>query len=97
MLAKGSLTVADYSVAYQRQKVLDNLLKASEQFLSLFGSATTPKAAPDQVAQDPAYQAAIKVLNPIDSDLNAVYVQYDQIAKLVGLPDAMQQVVALLP
>ena len=76
--------------------MLENLLQASEQFLSLFGSATNPTATPDKVAQDPAYQAAVSVFNPIDSDTNAVYVQHDQIAKLVGQPDAMQQVVALL-
>jgi len=96
MLANGSLSVADYTTAYQRQKVLDNLLQASEQFLNLFGDATTPKAAPSQLDQDPAYQAAISVLGHIDADLNAVYDQSAQLATLVGQADAMQAVVVLL-
>ncbi len=95
-LGDGSLALSDYTLAYQRQNVVYNLLAASQQFLDTFGNATTPTAAHDQLASDPAYQAAIAVLNAVDSDLNAVYAQTQQIATLVGLADEMQAVVALL-
>ena len=95
-LAQGSLTAAEYTVAYERQKVMKNLLTASEQFISTFGTATTPTYAPASVAQDPAYQAAISVLKNVDTDLNAVYDQRDQFVTLVGQADAMQQLTILL-
>jgi len=95
-LANGSLTLADYSLAYERQNVIYNLLHASQQFVEAFGSQTTPTATPDNLSQDAAYQAAISVLNAIDSDPNAVYTQSAQLASLIGQPDAMAQVMALL-
>jgi len=95
-LANGSLALADYSLAYERQNVIYNLLHASQQFVDAFGSQTAPTATPDNLSQDTAYQAAISVLNAIDSDPNAVYTQSAQLASLIGQPDAMAQVVALL-
>jgi hypothetical protein len=95
-LSQGALTVVDYTTAYQRQKVLENLMQASEHFMSTFGAATTPTLAAEAMGQDPAYLAAQRVLNHIDSDMNAVYTQRDQLVKLVGQVDAMQQVVNLL-
>jgi hypothetical protein len=95
-LTTGSLTAGAYALAYERQKVLDNLMLASEQFLSLFGNATNPTAAADVLVQDAAYQAAISVLNHVDHVTNAVFDQRDQMLVLVGQADAMQQVVTIL-
>jgi len=95
-LGAGSLALADYTLAYQRQNVVYNLLAASQQFLDTFGNQTVPTAEPNNLSQDAAYQAAVSVLNAIDSDLNAVYAQSAQLASLIGQPDAMAQVVAWL-
>ena len=58
----GQLAASDYSVAFERQKILENLMSAAEAFLDLFGSATVPTSPIDQLASDPAYNASIAAL-----------------------------------
>jgi hypothetical protein len=92
----GGLTSEEYTVAFERQKILENLMQASKHFLELFGDATIPVGLPDVVAETPAYQAAVAVLDAVDSDLNQVFDQRDALLPFVGQPDAMDQVLALL-
>jgi hypothetical protein len=96
LLADGELTADVYSQGFGRQKILENLMHASRNFLELFGEDTIPDASPDQVAETPAYQAAVAILDQVDSDLNAVFDLRDSLMPLVGQPDTMQGVLDLL-
>jgi len=95
LLAAGDLTPEVYSQGFERQKVLENLMQASRDFLETFGDATIPMGSPETVAETPAYQAAVAVLNPVGSDLNEVFNLRDALIPLVGQPDAMDQVLNL--
>lgn len=96
MLAQGTLTAPEYSVALERQKVLENLIQASDDFINTFGTATSPTQSAQNLAQDAAYNASISVLSHIGNDLNSTYDQHTSLVKIVGQPDAMQQILALL-
>ncbi len=96
LLASEALTPEDYSVVFERQKILENLMQGSRHFLEFFGDATIPQGPPETVALTAAYQASVAILDTIDSDLNLVFDQRAALLPLVGQPEAMEQVLALL-
>jgi len=96
LLESEDLTPEDYAIAVERQDILENLMRASKHFLALFGEATIPGGPPETVWETAAYQAAVIVLDGIDSDLTGVFDQRDALLPLIGQPDAMEQVQALL-
>jgi len=82
MYRRGELSAEEYSVAFERQHILENQMLASRHFLEIFGSRTIPQGPSETVAETPAYLAAVAVLEFIDSDPNYVYNQY---AQLLGI------------
>jgi hypothetical protein len=89
------LTDAEYSLAYQRQTLLDNKVKTALNFVDLFGATTVPRGAATELASDNAYKAAIQVIEGITSDPASAYGLSAQLVKLVATPDPMQAIVNL--
>ncbi len=95
MFEAGSLTEAEYAVAYQRQTLLDNKVYVAQQFVELFGAATVPQAGPTELSGDTAYNAAIAVLDDLTCDPACAYALADQFVTLVGTTNPMQEVIDL--
>ena len=91
----GSLTDAEYTVALQRQTLLDNKVKAGLDFASLFGTETVPQSSATALSGDPAYQAAIEVLEHVSADPASAWGLEAELIKLVGTEHAMQAILAI--
>jgi hypothetical protein len=87
---QGQLSEEVYTLAYQRQSVLKNLIKTSMDFVDIFGDATIPASQADQLSGDPAYKAAIAALEQVSQDPVTAYEARDQMLALVGAADPMQ-------
>jgi hypothetical protein len=92
---QGVLTDEVYSLAFQRQNVLKNLVKTSLDFVDIYGESTTPQLSAELLDNDPAYKAAIAVLEQITHDPISVYDTKEQLLSLVGTDDSMQGLLEL--
>ncbi|MEA5097532.1 MAG: choice-of-anchor U domain-containing protein, partial [Burkholderiaceae bacterium] len=95
MLEAGQLSQSDYTIACQRQTLLDNRVKAGLDFANLFGTSTVPTADATHLSGDAAYNAAIHVLDLVTADPESAYALAEQMATLVGTTDPMEAVLAL--
>jgi hypothetical protein len=91
----GKLTDAEFSLAYQRQNLLDDKVKAGLDFATLLGESTVPHNAATELSSDTAYAAAVHVLDQVNADPSSAYALAAELLTLVGTADPMHGVIVL--